>query len=67
MLIKKHFPSVYFGGAGALCLTIALLMKFALSSTPVVEFTSGMFIGLSLVFNITFLISWGRNRGASAR
>ena len=67
MLLKKYFPSEYLGGAGALCLTLSILLERFVDSSPAVSFTSGMFIGLSLVFNIAFLISWRRNRGASAR
>jgi len=52
------------GGIGGLCLAVSLLLGRFAPELPVSDFLQGMFLGLSLVFNIAFLIQWRRHRTA---
>ncbi|MCP4686157.1 MAG: hypothetical protein GY867_12030 [bacterium] len=48
--------------AGSVCLTTSLLLWRFGPQYPTMNFLQGMLLGLSLVFNITFLILWGKAR-----
>lgn len=52
------------GGMGGLCLAVSLLLSRFAPELASVDFLEGMLIGLSLVFNLTFLIRWRKERSA---
>ncbi len=47
-----------FGTMGALSLAAGLLIQRFGSEIAMADFLVGMLIGMSLVFNITFLVKW---------
>jgi hypothetical protein len=65
MLLRNRVKNnATWGGLGGLCLAVSLIMNRFLAEIPASDFLQGMFIGLSLVFNIYFLINWRRERTA---
>ena len=63
MLLRKRTtnPQIW-GGAGSFCLVTSLLLYRFAPEFYASDFLQGMFLGMSLVFNITFLILWRRQR-----
>ena len=57
--VKNHF---FWSGAGSLCLTSSLILWQFGPTFPASDFLWGMLLGLSVVFNLTFLILWGKAR-----
>jgi hypothetical protein len=47
---------------GMICLAVAILLKRFVGQSGTLAFIEGMLIGLSLVFNITYLILIRRKR-----
>lgn len=57
--VKNHRT---WGGVGGLCLAVSILLGRFGPEMPASDFIQGMLIGMSLVFNITFLILWRKHR-----
>jgi hypothetical protein len=63
MLLRNHVKSnLVWGWAGSVCLTTSLVLWQFGPQYPALDFLQGMLLGLSFVFNITFLILWGKAR-----
>ncbi len=63
MLLRNRVKNnLLWGTAGSICLTSSLVLWQFGPESPVLDFSQGMLLGLSMVFNITFLIQWGRER-----
>ena len=52
-MIKKNESLLL---AGLFCIFFALILKYCIDGSGVIDFFEGLFIGLSIVFNITYLI-----------
>jgi len=42
--------------AGLFCIFTAMIMKYCFNGAGIIDFFEGVFIGLSFVFNISYLI-----------
>ncbi len=48
--------------AGLVCIFFAIIFKYSFDETGLTDFLQGLFIGLSVVFNISYLIKIRLNR-----
>ena len=65
MVLRRTFKNyLIWGSLGALFMTASLLLGQFGPDLPASDFVQGMLLGMSLVFNITFLILWGKHRTA---
>ncbi len=48
--------------AGLVCIFFAIIFKYIFDETGLTDFLQGLFIGLSVVFNISYLIKIRLNR-----
>ncbi len=63
MLFRNHVKNnLIWGWVGSVCLTTSLVLWQFGPQSSALDFIQGMLLGLSMVFNITFLILWGRSR-----
>ena len=65
MLLRRHVKNNHvFGWAGSVCLVVSLLLSRFAPQFAVSDFLQGLFLGLSLVFNLTLLLRWRREHRA---
>ncbi len=48
--------------AGLVCIFFTIIFKYSFDETGLTDFLQGLFIGLSVVFNISYLIKIRLNR-----
>ena len=65
MFLRNYIKNyTTYAGLGGLCLSVSLILNRFLPDIPASDFLQGVFLGMSLVFNIYFLIQWRRERTA---
>lgn len=65
MLLQSYIKNYStYAGIGGLCLAGSLILNRFLPHMPASDILQGLLLGLSLAFNIQFLIQWRRHRTA---